>query len=194
MKDSSVRVGNTMKKKFFIAFLTGFLSLGGIIGVFGLSGTAFAMPLGGMGEFFVEFDELHGEDFEFIPKTGETGDSDSAPMVRNKMSVANITNLHIYKDLKLPTGNWVRVHIEAPSASIKGLIQDARFIDANLSFEEMAIKEQNSDDISKNWTQNATKVTIENAKIATSYLFQSMVSLDGAEISMEMIDGPETIE
>ncbi|SET60159.1 hypothetical protein SAMN05421676_10637 [Salinibacillus kushneri] len=194
MKDSNARVGNTIKKKFFIAFLTGFLALGGIVGIFGLTGTAFAMPLGGMGDFYVEFEELNGTNFEFIPKTGETGNSDSKPMVRNKMDSADISKLHIYKDLKLPTGNWVRVHIKAPSASINGLIQDARFIDANLSFEELSIEEKNSKDITENWTQNASTVSITNATIVTDYLFQSMVSLDGAKISMERIDEPKILQ
>jgi hypothetical protein len=196
LKESqNVKVGKTWKKKFFIAMLSGFLALGGLISVFGFSGTVFALPLGGIGDFFVEFDELKGEGFQLLPNIGETGNSDAAPMVRNKMEKATITGLHIYKDLKLPTGNWIRIHVHAEGeATITGLIQDARFINADLGFEELAIMEKNTEDYTQNWTQQAGKVNIKNAKIVTDYLFQTMVSLEGTKISIESIDGPEIID
>lgn len=193
--EGKVTVGKTLKKKFLIAFLTGFLALGGLLSAFGFSGTAFALPLGGIGDFYVEFDELNGTNFQLLPQIGETGNSDAEPMVRNKMDTAEISGLHIYKDLPLPTGNWVRFHIRAEGqTTIEGLIQDARFIDANLSFEELAIEESNTDDFSKNWTQNASTITITDASLVTDYLFQSVVSLEGAKISVESIDEPETME
>lgn len=184
-------VGRTAKKKFLAAFLAGFLGLGGLIALFGLNATAFAMPLGGMGDFYVELDELEGKGFKLLPHIGETGNADAAPMVRNEIDEASIKGLHIYKDLKLPTDKWIRIHIRAPQTTIKGLIQDAQFIDANLSFTELAIEEKNTDDFSENWTQNAQTITITDAKIVTDYLFQNMVSLENAKISVENIDGPE---
>ncbi|WP_099159814.1 DUF6230 family protein [Virgibacillus ndiopensis] len=191
-KESKLIVGKTWKKKFLIAFLTGFLSLGGLISVFGFTGSAFALPLGGIGDFYVEFDELNGTEFQLLPHVGETGNSDAEPMVRNKMDEVTISNLHIYKDVKLPTGNWVRFHIRANGqTTIKGLIQDARFIDADLSFSKLAIEEKNTDDYTKNWSQNASTINIKDAKIVTDYLFQSMVSIEGAEISVEKIKGPD---
>src|SRR5699024_12382334 len=77
---------------------------------------------------------------------------------------------------------------------INGLIQDAQFIEADLSFEEMAIAETNTDDFTENWTQAADVVKIEDGKIVTDYLFQSTVSLEGAKISIDRIDEPELIE
>jgi len=193
--ERNVTVGNTLKKKFLIAVLSGFLALGGLVAAFGFSGTAFAMPLGGIGDFYVEFDELKGTNFKLLPHIGETGNSDAEPMVRNKMDTAEIKNLHIYKDLPLPGEGWVRVHIRADGkTTIEGLIQDARFIDANLSFEDLAIKEKNTDEFSKNWTQNASTITITDASLVTDYLFQSMVSLDSAKISVEKIDGPKKVD
>ncbi|MBT2218120.1 hypothetical protein KK120_20155 [Virgibacillus dakarensis] len=191
-KENGIVVGKTWKKKFFIAFLTGFLALGGLISVFGFTGSAFALPLGGIGDFYVEFDELKGTEFQLLPQIGETGNSDAEPMVRNKMDTAEITNLHIYKDLKLPTGKWVRFHVKATGkTTIEGLIQDARFIDADLSFNELNIREKNTDDFSKNWSQDAKTITIKDAKIVTDYLFQNMVSLEGAKISVESIKEPK---
>lgn len=190
-----VVVGKTIKKTFFIALLSGLLALGGLIAVFGFTGTAFALPMGGIGDFFVEFDELEGNGFELLPHLGETGESDSEPMVRNKIDSVEIKNLHIYKDLPLPGGEWVRFHIRVSgNTTIKGLIQDARFIDANLSFDELHIAEKNTDDFSKNWTQNAKTVRITDATIVTDYLFQSFVSLDGAKISAERIDAPKIVD
>ncbi|ASK64386.1 hypothetical protein CFK37_11240 [Virgibacillus phasianinus] len=192
-RETNLTIGKTIKKKFIIAFLTGFLALGGLLAVFGFSGTAFALPLGGIGDFYVEFDELNGTGFKLMPHMGETGNSDAEPMVRNVIDEVEITNLHIYKDIKMPTGQWVRFHIRANGkTTISGLIQDARLIDADLSFNKLAIKEKNTDDYTKNWSQNADSITIKDATLVTDYLFQQAVSLQGAKISVEKIDKPKT--
>lgn len=194
-------VGSTVKKKFFTALLAGLFLFGMLIATFGFTGTIFAVPLGGMGDFYVAFDKLEGEGFTLNPNIGETGNQDTAPLVRNKMDTATIENLHIYKDLKLPGGGGIRVNIAASQpAAIEGLIQDARFIDANLSFNDMAIEQSNTSEMSaedafkQNWTQNANTVTITDAVIVTDYLFQNMVTLNGAEISLENISEPEQID
>nr|WP_245604788.1 DUF6230 family protein [Paucisalibacillus globulus] len=191
-KEKKIIVGKTMKKKFFIAMMTGFLAFGSLIAALGFSGTAFALPLGGIGDFYVEFDELKGTNFQLLPHVGETGNSDAEPMVRNKMDEVVITNLHIYKDLELPGIGWVRFHIRSTGpTNITGLIHDARLIEADLSFNELAIQEKNTDEFSQNWSQNAATINIKDAKIVTDYLFQSVVSLEGAKISAERIDGPD---
>lgn len=191
-------VGSIVKKKFVMALFGGFLLFGILLASLGFSGTIFAVPLGGMGDFYVSFDKLEGEGFTLNPQIGETGTQDAAPMVRNEIKSATIDNLHIYKDLQMPTGNWIRVNIKASQpTSIDGLIQDARFIDANLAFDDMAIKQTNSSQMSmeeayqRNWTQDAEKVTITDAKIVTDYLFQNMVTLNGAVISIDKIEEPE---
>lgn len=171
-----------------------------LIGTISFTGTIFAVPLGGMGDFYVTFDELKGKGFELNPHIGETGDADEAPLVRNRIDSATIDNLHIYKDLQMPTGGWVRVNVTASEPTeIEGLIQDARFIDANLMFDDMAIQQTNTSGMSpdeafqKNWMHDAEDVRITDAKIVTDYLFQNMVVLNGAEISVEKISEPEYI-
>ncbi|WP_164667961.1 DUF6230 family protein [Virgibacillus doumboii] len=187
-----VAVGKTWKKKFFIAFFAGFLALGGLMSVFGFTGTAVALPMGGIGDFYVKFDKLEGKGFQLLPHIGETGNSDAEPMIRNKIDEVTITNLHIYKDMKMPGGQWVRIHIKASGPTkISGLIQDARMIDANLSFNELAIEERNTTDFSKNWSQQAKTITITDAKLVTDYLFQNVVSLEGTKIYVEKIDSPD---
>src|SRR5690625_2331937 len=124
------------------------------------------MPLGGVGDCYVEFDELEGKEIEIIPEIGETGNSDAEPMIRNIIDEVEITNLHIYKDLKMPAGGWVRIHIKADGPTkISGLIQDARFIDAVLSLNNLVLKERNTKDFSKNWTQNADTVNIDRKSV-----------------------------
>lgn len=193
-------IGKTVKKKFLAALVGGFLLLGGMAAVFGITGTAFALPLGGMGDFNVEFDKLQGNGFELSPHIGETGKSDATPLVRNEIDSATVNGLHIYKDLKMPNGKWIRVNIKTSKPTkIKGLIQDAHFVDANLKFNEgLAVEEHNTSGMSaakafkKNWGQKADEVTITDGKIVTDYLFQNMVNLAGAKISIANIDGPDT--
>lgn len=186
-------IGRTVKKKFFAALFCGFLLLASLIGVFGMTGTAFALPMGGIGDFYVTFDKLEGTGFQFIPHVGENGNSDAAPMVRNVIDEATVYNLHIYKDIKLPNGQWIRINIRGTKPTeIKGLIQDARFINANLAFDNLAIQEKNTNDFTKNWTQKADKIHITDAKIVTDYLFQTMVNLQGTKIYVEKIDKPDT--
>lgn len=194
--NESVIVGKTLKKKLIIPLLAGFMALGTLVAAFGFNGTAFAMPLGGIGDFYVEFDELKGEGFKLLPQMGETGDSDSEPLVRNEIEKVSIKNLHIYKDLPLPgTKKWVRFHVKAEGeTSITGLIQDARLIDADLSFDKLNIREKNTEDFNKNWSQDADTITIKDASIVTDYLFQEFVSLEDAKISTEVIDKPKMTE
>lgn len=192
LKEEKIVVGKTIKKKFLIAMLTGFLAFGGLIAGLGFTGTAFALPLGGIGDFYVEFDELNGTEFQLLPHVGETGNSNAEPMVRNKMDKVVITNLHIYKDLELPGIGWVRFHIRSTGpTNITGLIHDARLIEADLSFDNLEIEEKNTAEFSKNWSQNASTINIKDAKIVTDYLFQTVVSLEGAKISAERIEGPD---
>lgn len=198
MTGNPIICGRIVKRRFFVALSAGLFLLGGMVAAFGVTGTAFALPLGGMGDFHVSLDKLEGEGFVLHPQIGETGNQDAAPLVRNKIDSATVHGLHIYKDLKLPAGNWIRINITASQpAKIEGLIQDARFIDANLDFAELGIEQTNTSQMTpeeaftQNWTQNADTITIEDAEIVTDYLFQNMVSLQGAKIWIDRTDGPD---
>ncbi|MFD2639345.1 DUF6230 family protein [Piscibacillus salipiscarius] len=194
-KEQNATVGSVLKKKLVVALLSGFIALGALIGVFGFSGTAFALPLGGIGDFYVKFDELNGKGFQLMPQIGETGESDAEPMIRNKIEEVEITNLHIFKDIKLPNGNWIRINIVADGkTTISGLIQDARLIDADLKFDELAIKQKNTDNYKQNWTQDAANINIKDATLVTDYLFQQVVSLEGTKIYIDKIDEPYIYE
>src|SRR5699024_5549214 len=140
METENMFIGKTGKINFFITLFSVLLLLSLLIGAMGFTGTSFAVPLGGMGDFYVAVDELEGEGFELNPQMGETGNMDEAPLVRNIMDKATIDNLHIYKDLKMQTGKWIRINVTASEPTeIQGLIKDAQLIDADLSFDVMEI-------------------------------------------------------
>ena len=193
---NELKVSQLNRRKFWTALATGFILFIGLISTFGFSGTLYAVGLGGMGDFFVSFDKLEGQGFRLHPHIGETGNEDRVPMVRNEIQSAKVENLHIYKDLQLPTGNWIRIHVKAHKPTvINGLIQDARFVDANLVFDDLTVRQRNTKNSEQvfftNWSQHAQTVTIYNAKIVTDYLFQNTVSLNEAEIYIEAIDHPD---
>src|SRR5699024_11046737 len=137
---SNVTIGMTIKKKFFLTLFGGLLFLAILIGTISFTGTIFAVPLGGVGDFYVTFDELKEKRFELTPHIGETDDADEGPLARTRIDTATMDKLHISKRLQMPTGGWVRVNVTASEPTeIEGLIQDAPFIDANLMFDDMAI-------------------------------------------------------
>jgi len=194
---TKLQLGYTNKKIVFAAILAGFLSLVGIIASFGVTSTVFALPVGGMGDFYVKFEKLEGKGFSLHPHIGETNESKEAPLIRNIIDEATIEGLHIFKEVKLPGDHWIRINITTPEPTVvKGLIQDAKAVDANLSFKNMEIKQKNTSKLSakeafkQNWTHQANTITITDGEISTAYLFQSTVSLKGAQISVESIDGP----
>src|SRR5690625_3382715 len=104
MDNGEVTVGLTAKRKFLIASLGGFFLFGSFIATMCCSCTVLVRPLGGMADIQGSFDELEGEGITLIPEIGETGNESDAPLVRNDIDKAVIDNLHIYKELKLPTG------------------------------------------------------------------------------------------
>ncbi len=192
-----MHLGYTIKSKFLITLLAGLFSLGSVIMFFGVTSTVFALPVGGMGDFIVKFEKLEGKGFSLHPHVGETSEADEAPLVRNKIDEATIEGLHIYKDLRLPGDHWIRIHITASQpTTVKGLVQDAKFVDANLIFHDMTVKQTNTSNMpaleafQRNWTHDASSIKITDAEISTAYLFQSAVNLQGAQISIESLDGP----
>src|SRR5699024_11248678 len=103
-------------------------------------------------------------------QVNKTSNIDEEHLISNIMYKATIDNLQIYKDLKLPTGKWIRINVTASEPTeIQGLIQDAQLIDADLSFDGMEILQTNTSDMSeaeafeKNWTQTGETVKIKDA-------------------------------
>lgn len=187
--------GKTSKKWFFSALLCGFLLLGGLFAVFGVTGVAYATPIGGIGKFNVSFDKLVGKGFKLYgslygdPKSGDT--SKVSPVFVNEIDNVTINGLVISRDVDIPILGKYTVKISAGSGNepvtIKGLTQKATLIKGNATFTQMNISENYVEDsdpqaVSKAFTQGADTITITNGDLDTQYLFQQVVSLPGMKV------------
>lgn len=190
--------GSIVKWKLFIALFIGFLLLGLITVTLGITSTAFGLPIGGIGEFYVAFDRLEGTGFLLDSNIEKRGKSDQAPLVRNEIEGATVYGLHIYKDLQLPVFGLIRLNIKSSEPTeIKGLVQKARFIEANVDFVNLGIRNQDMTQLTSNrslWGKNADVVSLTDVKMVTDYLFQDIVSLTGMTVSIEKIDYSEQWE
>lgn len=183
-RESAV-IAKTNKKKFFGALTAGFLFFGILAGVFGLSGVGYAMPMAGFGDFYVEFDKLEGEGFNFYPKLGETSSADGVPQGSNEIDKATITGLKLYKEFKVG-GETIRVMITSDKpVRVTGLIQDASDINMNAKFTNIEMAEHNTGDWQKQFSQTATQIVLSDAKIKTHYLFQKTITMDGMRLTVE---------
>lgn len=179
--------GKIRKKTFWISCMSGLLLLALLLVSFGISGVAYAVPLAGVGDFYVEFDRLEGTGYIFYPKMGETSSEKAAPQGTNIINQLTIDNLQLYKDFKVGD-QWIRVKIAASKpVQISGLQHDASLIQANAKFENLALQEHYSDDWQKQFQQQATKITLENAKLKTHYLFQEKINMGGMKLTVERI-------
>jgi hypothetical protein len=180
--------GSTSKKVFWSALGTGILVLALLLVTFGISGVAYAVPIAGVGDFYVEFDKLEGNGYTFYPKMGETSSEDSAPQGTNLINTLTIDNLQLYKDFKVG-GQWIRVKITASKpVQITGLQHDAGLIEADAKFTNLALKENHSDDWQKQFLQTSSKITLEHAKLKTHYLFQKTINMNGMRLTVEKIN------
>ncbi|WP_409304308.1 DUF6230 family protein [Peribacillus sp. SCS-155] len=175
------------KKAFWTSMASGFLLLGLLLVSFGITGVAYAVPIAGVGDFYVEFDKLEGSGYKFYPKLGETSAEDSAPQGTNLIEKLTITNLQLYKDFKAGDG-WIRVKITASKpVQISGLQHDAGLIEANAKFSNLALAEKHSDDWQKQFQQTSSTIILENAKLKTHYLFQETINMAGMKLTVERI-------
>jgi hypothetical protein len=180
--------GTTSKKVFWSALGTGIIALALLLVSFGISGVAYAVPIAGVGDFYVEFDKLEGNGYVFYPKMGETSSSDSAPQGTNLIETLTIDNLQLYKDFQVG-GEWIRVKITASKpVQITGLQHDAGLIEANAKFQNLVLQEKHSDDWQKQFQQTSSKITLEHAKLKTHYLFQKTINMNGMRLTVEKIN------
>ncbi|MEH7096186.1 DUF6230 family protein [Neobacillus vireti] len=180
--------GTTSKKVFWSALTAGVLTLALLLVSFGISGVAYAVPIAGVGDFYVEFDKLVGNNYTFYPKMGETSSSDSAPQGTNLIETLTIDNLQLYKDFKVG-GEWIRVKITASKpVQITGLQHDAGLIEANAKFQNLVLQEKHSDDWQKQFRQTSSTIILEHAKLKTHYLFQKTINMNGMRLTVEKIN------
>lgn len=195
--EEGTRYSTIVKWKFFTALLTGFLLLGGMAATFGVTSTAFGLPIGGMGDFHVKFDRLEGTGFVLDTNLERQGRDDVTPLVKNEIQGATVHGLHMFKELNLPIIGWVRLNVNASEPTmIQGLVQEARFIEADIQMKNLGISENDFTQILEGgslWSQRADMVSITDAEIVTDYLFQDIVSLKGMNFSVERIESPKQV-
>jgi len=189
--------GKMVKKKLMLALLGGFLFLGILLAVFGVTGVAYAAPISGFGEFTVKFDKMVGKGFQLYGGVADGGSSQNNPVAVNKIDSATIDNLQIIKEF--PALNLRVVVSSSKPVEIKGLVQKATLINGDASFTDMTMKENyvGNMDIktpqdaiaaaAKEFTQDAGTITITNGDLKTLYLFQQSVSLPGMKVYFEHI-------
>lgn len=188
---SEMKKGGTNKKVFWKAFGSGMVLLAALLGFMGVSGTAYALPLAGVGNFYVEFDHLKGTGYTFYPKMGESSKEKSTPQGTNLIKDLTIENLQLYKDFNVSGDKWIRVKIQASKpVHISGLQQDASVINADATFSNLALKEKQSSDWQKQFQQMSSTIQLDHAKIKTHYLFQEKIVMNGMKVTVERINKP----
>jgi hypothetical protein len=183
--------GQTVKKRLVFALLGGFLFLGLLLGIFGVTGVAAAVPLSGVGEFSVTFDKMVGTGFKLYGGVADGASTHNNPVAVNEMDHATINGLVISKDIP---ALGVRVVIKSDKpVEIDGLIQKATLINGDASFSNMVMAENYVADLdprvrpAKEFTQGADTITILKGDLKTLYLFQRAVTLNGMQVSFERL-------
>jgi hypothetical protein len=189
--------GQTVKKKLVFALLGGFLFLGSLLAIFGITGVAVAAPLSGFGEFTVKFDKMVGKNFQLYGGIADGATTKNNPVAVNVIDHATINGLEISKAIPA-LGIRVVITSDKP-VEIDGLIQKAVTVDGDAKFDSLTMSEnyigdydlsdpkQKMEALAKEFTQSANTVTIEHGNLQTLYLFQKTVSLPGMKVYFEKL-------
>jgi hypothetical protein len=191
--ESVIIGGQTVRKKLVFALLGGFLFLGSLLGLFGITGVAVAAPLSGVGEFTVKFDKMVGQNFQLYGGVADGAKTKNNPVAVNVIEHATINGLEISKAIPA-LGIRVVITSDKP-VEIDGLIQKAVTVDGDAKFDSLTMSENYIADIkdpheavAKEFTQSANTVTIEHGNLQTLYLFQKTVSLPGMKVYFEKLN------
>jgi hypothetical protein len=190
--------GQTVKKRLVFALLGGFLFLGSLLGLFGVTGVAAAVPLSGVGEFTVSFDKMEGKGFNLLGGMADSVSRKNNPVAVNKIEHATIWGLEIAKEITIPGLPAFRVVIESKNpdkpVQIDGLLQKATVVSGDAVFTNMEMKETYVADkdpltqAAEGFTQSANTITINNGVLNTLYLWQDKVSLSNMKVYFEIPD------
>lgn len=190
--------GQTVKKRLLFALLGGFVFFGSLLGLFGVTGVAAAVPLSGVGEFTVSFDKMVGKDFQLLGGMADSVSRKNNPVAVNKIQHATIYGLEISKEITIPGLPTFRVVIESKNpdspVEIDGLLQKATVVTGDAVFTNMEMKETYVADkdpltqAAEGFTQSANTITINKGVLKTLYLWQDKVSLSNMKVFFEIPD------
>lgn len=148
-------------------------------------GVALAVPIGGIGGFVIEADQIRISNFKLLPKVGETSDRAAYPQGSAQLD-AVIKNLKLYKDLKVPGMGQVRVLITASGdVEASGLVLDLSKLEADASFNRLKVAEKNSRDWQEKLSLSAPSLVLNKPFIQGHYLFANRISLPGMALQFE---------
>ncbi|MFC7440701.1 DUF6230 family protein [Laceyella putida] len=150
-------------------------------------GVALAVPIGGIGGFVIEADEIQISNFNLLPKIGETSERAAYPQGSVQLDGV-IKNLKLYKELDVPGKEKVRVLITA-SKDVKasGMVLDLSKLQADASFNKLKIAEKYSNDWQGKFGLSAPRLVLEKPFIQGHYLFANSISLPGLSLQLEIL-------
>lgn len=150
-------------------------------------GVALAVPVGGIGGFIIEADEIQISNFKVLPKIGETSERAAYPQGSAQLDGV-IKKLKLYKDLDVPGVGKVRVLMTA-SKDVKatGVILDLSRMQADANFSKLKVAEKHSSDWQQKFSLSAPSLVLKKPYIQGHYMFANSISLPGLSMKLEMI-------
>ncbi|CAB3393371.1 DUF6230 family protein [Kyrpidia spormannii] len=173
--------------KWFLYSMSGALALLFAL-VFGIwkGGVALAVPVAGIGSFYIEADQIDVTNFKLLPKIGESSESSVVPQGASTLD-ATIKGMKLYKDVDMPGKGRVRVLITAAGdVKASGLTLDLSRLSSDGSFTQLEVAEHNDTDPTKKFSMGASSIVLNKPVIEGHYLFANSISLPGMVMQFEL--------
>ncbi len=180
------------------------------------TGTAYAVPLAGIGGFTFQFDKLTAESAVIYSSVDDTSTQDAYPMVVVEQENVEIEGLELIKELNVDSlpglSGDARILITANDTvtADQQIVKISQLNAENATFNQQVIDESNANDPSKSfgiWTgdtaENQDKLqngrivdlnsdgpaqTLEDTEIRAHYLASSSISLPGLSLEVQYDD------
>lgn len=181
------------RKRLYIALASALAALTVInIGIL-TGGVALALPIGGIGGFRIEADEVRLQNFSALPRIGDNSSQETAPALRNQADSAEIEGLVLSKRIPIP-GTDQEFQISNTSdqtVTINGLIQDANALFADSfqadGFEVDEAPPSQREGFEQSFYQLAPDVTIVGLDSMNNYQFANSITIPGLTIEVDIV-------
>ncbi|MDI3328930.1 MAG: DUF6230 family protein [Alicyclobacillaceae bacterium] len=173
--------------KWFWLSMTGALAMlfALVLGIW-KGGVALAVPIAGIGGFYIEADEINIQNFKLLPKIGPTSETDGFPQGAANLE-AVIKGLKLYKDVDFAGQGKVRVMITAAQdVKASGLVLDLSRLNSDGDFAKLEVAEHNSGDPTQKFSLGAANIVLKKPVIQGHYLFANSISLPGMGLQFQL--------
>lgn len=181
------------RKRLYIALAGALAALTSInIGIL-TGGVALALPIGGIGGFRIEADEVRLQNFSALPRIGDNSSQEQAPALRNQADSAAIDGLVLSKRIPIPgTDQELQVsNLSDETVRIQGLIQDANALFAESfqadGFEVDEAPPSQRESFEQSFFQLAPNVTIIGLDSMNNYQFANSITIPGLQIAVDIV-------